>query len=133
MNTESDYREEPSDEGIVCPKCILVNDPSAAFCAECGAPIGMVANTDPIQRIYAEGFAYRSAVEGPPSRLILAGMWAIFCPLGLTALFTIRHPLPAGIIIAISAAILYRVTKNYLQKARTRQVREDSETEQNHE
>ena len=40
----------------------------------------MVAAIDPLQHIYAEGFAYRSAAEGPPNLIVLVGMWLIFAP-----------------------------------------------------
>src|SRR3954470_10095703 len=69
-----------SEDGVLCPKCLLANSPGAAFCTDCGAPIGMVATIDPIQHIHAEGFAYRSAVDGPPNRIVLAGMWLLFGP-----------------------------------------------------
>ena len=75
--------DAPFPEAVICPKCLLNNKPQAAFCADCGAPIGMVANVDPIQRIYAEGFAYRSAMEGPPKLILVFGIWFSFLPLML--------------------------------------------------
>ncbi len=42
----------------------------------------MYTTVDPIQPIQAEGFAYRSAVDGPPKLIILVGMWFLFAPTG---------------------------------------------------
>jgi hypothetical protein len=81
MSAESESRESQAGEAVVCPKCLLANSPTAAFCVDCGAPIGMVAAVDPLQHIYAEGFAYRSAVDGPPNLIVLVGMWLIFAPI----------------------------------------------------
>lgn len=81
MSTQSERRDLPEVETVICPKCLLANSSTAAFCVDCGAPIGMVAALDPLQHIYAEGFAYRSAVEGPPNLIILVGMWLIFAPM----------------------------------------------------
>ncbi len=124
---EVDDNDQES-EAVVCPKCVVENDPDAAFCHQCGAPIGLVAALDPIQSILAEGFVYRQAVEGPPKGIILLGMWLLFLPpmltvlLGMTytasihwgattdALFGILIPL-YGVACAI---ILYRTTANYV-------------------
>src|SRR5687767_10737420 len=95
MDTETEVSHSPED-GVVCPKCLLANPPRQAFCMDCGAPIGKVANVDPIQQIYAEGFAYRAAVDGPPSRIVLAGMWLIFAPVGFTAASLVSDGSTAG-------------------------------------
>lgn len=119
MNTESDSKP-PAEEGVICPKCLLSNSPAAAFCADCGAPLGRMATIDPIQHIYAEGFSYRAAVDGPPSRIILLGMWLLFGPtaiLGPCMLFAGRGPfetIAASLWSACSIVLLYRTTKNYL-------------------
>lgn len=47
----------------MCPKGYLSNEADAAFCADCGASIGMVSTIDPIQQIQVEGYACRSAVD----------------------------------------------------------------------
>lgn len=110
--------------GIVCPSCLLSNHPASPFCADCGAPIGNYAAIDPIQRIYAEGFAYRSAVTGPPKVIILVGMWLVFSPLlvmGYYGLASEIHILEKIIYLGgflIAAAILFRVTLNFIVKRR---------------
>ncbi len=134
MDTAPDSKQ-PTEEGVVCPKCILINAPSAAFCADCGAPIGMVSAVDPLQSILAEGFALRSAVDGPPKFIIVLGVWLIFGPvlfLWAMSLFvwsvdseslvlTVRDAL----IIVGSAIILYRATRNYIVKSRAARNCED--------
>jgi hypothetical protein len=123
MDAEKDP-EPKSDWGVVCPKCILRNDPQAAFCADCGAPIGMVANVDPIQHILAEGFGYRSAVDGPPSLIVLIGVWLLFAPMIIwlpyfafwggyaTRVERAFH----GFFFVAFVVILYRATRNYRRK-----------------
>lgn len=80
--TEGDAGEETGDdtEVPVCPNCLSANDPAESFCIRCGAPIGLVAALDPMQKILAEGFVYRQAVDGPPKRIILIGIWLLFLP-----------------------------------------------------
>lgn len=124
MSTETEPLQTSQNE-VVCPKCLLANATTAAFCADCGAPIGMVATIDPIQHIQAEGFAYRSAVEGPPKLIIVIGMWLIFGPMGLAMPFflangPVEFPGTAflGLLSACSIVVLYRTTKNYIVKSR---------------
>ena len=121
-----DQSDPEGDEGVLCPKCLLSNSPAAAFCSDCGAPIGIVSAIDPIQHIYAEGFAYRSAVDGPPKLIIVIGMWLMFFPplvgtLMLVFLAT-SYRLAMGLfslsLAVMSAVILYRVTRNYIVKTR---------------
>jgi len=125
MSTESDTHSHPED-GVICPKCLLSNSTTAAFCAECGAPIGMIATTDPIQHIHAEGFAYRAAVDGPPSRIVLIGMWLLFGPFALVgpslllSLPSARVPelVAWNVASACALVVLFRTTRNYIVKSR---------------
>lgn len=133
MSTERDV-DEPSEEGVLCPKCLLANSTAAAFCADCGAPIGMVSTVDPIQHIWAEGFAYRCAVDGPPKLIIVVGMWLIFGPTLLAlpfAFFSSGSNELASVFVALLevafATILYRTTKNYIVKSRLAKERIASE------
>ena len=119
------HSEQSLDSGVVCPKCLCNNLPTAAFCSECGAPIGMVSTIDPIQQIQAEGFAYRSAVDSPPKLIIVIGMWAIFFPGVLLPIFVVPAlPIPLiqllfyTALFFISIIVIYRVTKNYITKTR---------------
>lgn len=125
MSAESDHQSE-SQDGVICPKCLLSNSSTAAFCAECGAPIGMIATTDPIQHIHAEGFAYRAAVDGPPSRIVLIGMWLLFGPFALLGP-CIMFNLPSAnfpevvawnVASACALVVLFRTTRNFIIKSR---------------
>ena len=123
MSTESDSHPQPEDS-VVCPKCLLANSPTAAFCADCGAPIGMVASVDPLQHIQAEGFAYRSAVDGSPNLIVLIGMWLLFAPVAFTTPFLVfsTEYFPPRLLFLLlgvcSFVVLYRSTKNYIVKSR---------------
>jgi hypothetical protein len=125
MSTET-HEHPQSPEGVICPKCLLSNATTAAFCADCGAPIGMVSTIDPIQQIHAEGFAYRSAVDGPPKLIILIGMWLLFGSLACIGPILIFNQLPARIpelifynlLSLCSIVILFRTTKNFVVKLR---------------
>jgi len=85
----------------------------------------MVANVDPLQHIYAEGFGYRSAVDGPPKLIILIGVWLLFGPLAVGAVSMIIaggrelfSTIPWIAMFLCSIAVLYRVTRNYIVKSR---------------
>ena len=123
MRSESDS-DPQSEDNVLCPKCLLANSPTAAFCADCGAPIGMVASVDPIQHIHAQGFAYRSAVDGPPSFIVLVGMWFLFAPVAFATPFVVfkTEYFPPRLFFLLlgvgSFIILYRSTKNYIVKTR---------------
>lgn len=113
---------------VVCPQCLSNNPPEAAFCLNCGAPIGMVANVDPIQSIYSEGFGYRSATEGEPRRIVLIGIWLLFLPMAGIALLGLfgrgtGYGLFNAVLLLLSIGILYRATRNYVVKSRA--VRKD--------
>ena len=130
MSTQPDL-DAPKAERSVCPNCLLDNSSTAAFCTRCGAPIGMVANIDPMQSIQSEGFGYRSATEGPPKLIVLVGMWLLFVPLLLLAPFAWlsgdAHNLPQTcfftLFALLAAAILFRTTRNYVVKSRPAQPR----------
>lgn len=126
MNTHAPNEAEP-DEEIVCPSCLSSNSTLAAFCTGCGAPLGLISTIDPFQSTQAEGFAYRSAVDGAPSRVVLVGMWLIFAPPAIAILAILAMSatdnlwenaalLPFG---AVGPIILYRATKNYIIKSRS--------------
>lgn len=125
MTTEPEGGPPQPADGVVCPKCLLHNAPGAAFCSDCGAPIGMVAAIDPIQHIYAEGFAYRSAVEGPPNLVVLIGMWLIFVPIAFASAVVAFGSATRGLsprllfvfFVLCSVVILFRSTKNYVVKS----------------
>ena len=118
------------EECIVCPSCAAPVGVNEVFCPVCRAPISLLANTDPLQRIYAEGYLYRKAVETKPKLIVVVGIWIIFAPVLLVALFIVISMIFNGmgsgfggfiffwIAVALggfSAVILFRVTKNYIK------------------
>jgi len=129
---ESDTR---GDEPVpVCPNCLAENPTRADYCPQCGMPIGTFAATDPIQSIHTQGWAYRKAAAGAPSRFVFWGMWAIFALLivgsagsvvGIAPAATSLADLAAGALIvgllAVYAIILYRTTRNYVRQCVRRQ------------
>ena len=124
----------PDDEQVLCTVCLLANPPRADYCAKCGAPINTLLTFAPYDQILLEGFAYRRAVDGPPSRIILIGMWLLFGPVLLVAPFVVasdaqRNPAQGGIdrvadhlfwvvYFFVAAAILYRTSANYFSQRR---------------
>jgi hypothetical protein len=112
-------------ESVLCPKCLLSNEPWVDFCANCGAPLGMMATIDPLKQTLAEGFAYRQAIDGPPSRIIVLGIWMVFLPGLLTLPITVAQggrdaealAMPA-LYFLLSAVIIWQVTANFIRKRR---------------
>lgn len=110
----------------VCVNCFLENPRLNAFCAGCNAPIGMISTIDPIQQNVAVGWAFRSAVSGPPKVIILLGMWFLFAPVAagasLLSITGIRYGIIAalvpGLVALYSLVVLYRTTHNYTIKSR---------------
>jgi len=108
-----------------CPSCLTANDISADFCSKCGHPIGSFVNLDPLNQVQSQGHLFREATNNPRSSIILIGLWIYF---GITAfgislvLFYSDEELPllANILFIglgfLSCAILYKATKNYLNK-----------------
>jgi hypothetical protein len=111
---------EPSE--VVCPVCLRNNAPEAAFCATCGAPLGPVANIDPMQQIRAEGFAFRAAVNSPPRGLILIGTWLAMLPLAGSAVGMILSGFPMSVfgyaVLLLSVGVLVRATANFVSRKR---------------
>ncbi|XHR30370.1 MAG: hypothetical protein ACFUZC_07370 [Chthoniobacteraceae bacterium] len=121
---EESRDEAPSSEPseVVCPVCLRNNVPEAPFCAMCGAPLGPVANIDPIQQIRSEGFAFRSAVSSPPRALILAGTWLAMLPLAGSAFGMILSGFPMSLfgfaMLMLSVGVLVRATAHFISRKR---------------
>jgi hypothetical protein len=119
-----------SNEKQLCIRCMMPNEPSAHFCAECGAPLTSYASTGPFESIFAEGAVYREAAARPRKLIVVAGVWMIFGPAVLTGLAIVfgaslklyNAPValtffgvPGGIAIAaVSSAMIWKTSKNYL-------------------
>ena len=107
----------------VCTSCLADNDPSTAFCCQCGNPIGDTSSLDPLKRIWAQGWVYRRAVASPYRLRVVIGMWLVFLPYAILPLVFLsrRHSwsladavltMPLGI---IALAVLAKVTINYVR------------------
>ncbi len=77
-------------ETCLCASCLAENRPLAYTCWQCGAPVSNLAMFDPYTRTLAEGFALRSAVDGPPRLIVLAGIWMIFAPGAVLSLIFVQ-------------------------------------------
>ena len=103
------------------PSCLALNRPGTQLCSNCGAPLSSYATTAPFVSLFAEGHAYRQAVEKPRNWIVLLGMWLLF---GLSATIGFvfltfgnqddpRAVVSGGFLLMVSVAILARTTWNY--------------------
>ncbi len=120
-----DDEEAPAPPSVLCPHCAASNLPLADFCARCGAPLSVMASTDPLRSTLSEGFLYREAVHGAPKRIVVAGVWMIFLP-GLASLpfawgdgeTDPQRLATRGLWSLLSAVVPLLATANYLRKRR---------------
>ena len=127
---ESEPSEQSPEPGVVCTACLTRNPPNTNYCAKCGALLNTLAAFNPFDQTLVEGFAYRRAVDGPPSKIILIGIWLLFGPsillvpfifsesqLGNHATgrlgFLFEHAYFAAYLL-VSLVMLYRTTANYI-------------------
>ena len=122
-----DENEPPfseADERQMCLTCLAPNELSRHFCANCGAPMTVWATTGPFEHIFAEGYAYRRAVEQPRKLTVVLGIWLLFganVPASLVGIVmswnerATNLPMIALCIfmLATSSVILWRTTQNY--------------------
>jgi len=123
------------ESGILCYSCLARNDPDVHFCAECGCPISFLSTIGPLEKIYAQGWAYRQSVSGRIKPLAFWGYWLLFGPEALCALWWIWNMASEAVstgsgvwmllglggllpLNAIYVLFLYRLTKNYLKYRR---------------
>ena len=122
--------DEFEEEGTVCPSCAAFIGINEVFCPECRAPISLLSNTDPLQRIQAEGFLYGKVVDARPKPVILIGVWVLCLPWALLALGFALTFLSEGIgtgiggffvfwlaiaMAVLPSVILFKVTRNYFK------------------
>jgi hypothetical protein len=108
---------------LLCPHCFNKNDEYVDFCSKCGCPLGNYVTLDPLKRIASLGWAYRRAVSGPISKIVLWAMWLIFGTYLFNSLWGLISslynpepfifPIVSWIAMIICIVILYKVTKNY--------------------
>lgn len=120
--------ERTEKNASICISCMQPNEWEAAYCMNCNTPMNLSNSNDPIQRLPAEGYAYRKAAEMKPNIVVLIGVWLLFLPAfifsGLSAIALILGYSGGGadsfvwfwvsIAIAVfSFVMLYKVTSNY--------------------
>jgi hypothetical protein len=121
---QMDEHPQASDEKQLCVSCMAPNEPSAHFCAKCGAPLSSYASTGPFEHLFAEGAVYRQAAERPRSLIVVVGIWLIF---GMMALGTgvvlimsggsgFLFTLASAGILAVSIMMIWKTTRNYLNR-----------------
>ncbi len=119
--------QEPG-ESQLCVCCVLPNETSANFCSACGAPLNSYAATGPFERLFAEGHAYRQAVQRPRSLIVVMGVWMIFGPTAFVSLIPLLaakqvDDLPGVgtglVLIPISVVMIWKTTQNYLSSRLT--------------
>lgn len=127
-DNQNPQAESDNEAKQLCVSCAFPNDPSAHFCARCGAPLTSYASSGPFESIFAEGHVYRQAAEQPRSLIVVLGVWLIFGTLALGGIVMVLMRQDIGIestafgvfIIAISVALLHRTTRNYLARRKGR-------------
>ena len=116
--------EPEGEEKALCTSCMAPNEPSAHFCAKCGAPMTSYAATGPFESVFAEGHVYRQAAERPRTLVVVLGIWLIFGMIalaGATMLFLGRESGIESVIVGtfllpVSLLIIWKTTKNYLAR-----------------
>jgi ribosomal protein L40E len=118
--------EEMNDdqEKALCTSCMASNEPSAHFCAKCGAPLTPYAATGPFESILAEGHVYRQAVEKPRNLVVVLGMWLIFGMIALGAVVMLfvgrdvgfEYLIAGAFLLPVSLIMIWKTTRNYLAR-----------------
>ena len=112
-----------SKEKQLCLSCLSPNEPTAHFCAKCGAPLSSYAATGPFESLLAEGHVYRSAAERPRNGIVVIGMWLIFGTVGLVGGITLARDAEVGssltgaVMLLVAVALLWRTTWNYFMRS----------------
>jgi hypothetical protein len=125
MLSEPNQSSEPVEEWgekQLCTSCCFPNDPSAHFCAKCGAPLTPYAAIGPFESVFAQGFVFRQAAERPRSFVVVAGIWIIFSLMLLSGIAVLVYGGDSGyydtafgaFLVVVSAVIIWKTTRNYL-------------------
>ena len=115
--------DEPGAEGRqLCLHCLAPNDPSAHFCAKCGAPLTSYASTAPFESVFAQGSVFREGAQHPKKLVVVLGMWLVFGAMIGAGILTFilkgegSARIMGALMVVISAAILWKTTRNYLAR-----------------
>lgn len=110
-------------EPVVCPACSATHEDGIDFCARCGAPVGRFTTLDPYKVFFATGWILRRSATARIRLIVLLGMWVLLgIPVAAMVAYAIVRPegshalrlLEYGLVSLIYAAILIRVTRNYI-------------------
>jgi len=129
MSPDSDQTSEPAVEAgekQLCTSCLFPNEPSAHFCAKCGAPINSYSAIAPFESAFAQGYVVRQAAARPKNLIVLVGIWLIFGCVALSGFtlvmssrYTSYRDFAIGtFMLLISLAILWKTSWNYFNKKR---------------
>ena len=110
------------EEKALCTSCMAPNEPSAHFCAKCGAPMSPYAATGPFESVFAEGHVYRQAAEKPRSLIVVLGIWLVFGMIavgGAMMLFLgredgIEYVIMGAFLLPVALVMIWKTTRNYL-------------------
>ena len=86
---KSRQEQELAGASPVCPHCLQPLEPRDHFCPKCCGPVSAYASIDPLGQVYSAGRAYRRAMSGKPRLAVFVGIWLIFGPSLLSALFVL--------------------------------------------
>lgn len=137
---QSDHDKPMEEKGqeMLCPACLVANEPSVDFCVHCGRPLSSLATIDPVYRAYTWGWIYRKCASQPVSVFVLILLWLA---LGLPALgfllYRLTLPGPerlvdyidiafAVLLCALYGMVLYKITRTFILKRRERSDEDDA-------
>lgn len=117
------------DGADVCPACLAELTMNGTFCPQCGAPVSPTAALAPFERVLAEGYVYRQAVQSPRSLMVVVGAVAIFGCMLLTGAWLIFYDQfiaetdmmmrwEGCFLLLIGSMGLYQVIRNYRNRPR---------------
>ena len=119
MSSESHSDLPEVKDAQICVSCLVPNEPSAHFCAKCGAPLSSYASTAPFESSFAAGSIYRSASERPRKLIVVIGIWLLFGPMAVMGIVIATQSLLVGVaVVAVPATIIWKTTRNYLTRVK---------------
>lgn len=124
MSQEMPQPSPEPEEKQLCVSCMAPNEPSAHFCAKCGAPLTSYASTGPFESLFSEGAVYRQAAERPRSFIVVLGIWLIFGAIASAGVVMIAIGRDSGLgftvvgvlTLVISLVMIGKTTKNFFAK-----------------
>jgi len=108
---------------ILCNNCRHRNEAAQEICEECGSPIGAWTSPSQLSGVLTGNF-HHQAVATPRKFVIVLGVWLLFLPAALVAIwqsivFLSQQSFIMALMFACLAiwpiAVLRRTTKNYIE------------------